>query len=100
MRKRKWHYVMHPYEYEIDCDKCGGRNIEWSEFERKIWCYDCKIDTDGTDGIFAGPIGWGVSELLGIRFERWDMKRKIVTYPRMVGHKIKWFAKPEKDLSK
>jgi hypothetical protein len=93
MRKRTWMYVMKPFEYEIQCDKCGGSNIEWSEFEHKIWCYDCKIDTDGTEGVFGGPIGWGVAELIGLSFNKWDMKKNCLTYPRIVGHKIKWFVK-------
>lgn len=94
MRKRTWHYVMNPASYEITCDKCGGSNVEWSEYEHMIWCYHCQIDTKGTEGIFGGPIGWGVAELLGISFNHWDMKRQIITYPRIVGHRIKWFAKP------
>lgn len=94
MRKRKWHYVMKPHQYEMHCDKCEGTNIDWSEFEGKIWCFDCKIDTDGFPGIFGGPIPWGAAHLLGLRFERWDMKRQIVTYPRIVGKRMKWFAKP------
>jgi hypothetical protein len=93
MRKRTWHYVMKPQSYEMTCDKCGGSNIDWSEYEHKIWCYDCKIDTDGNDGIFGGPIGWGVCELLGISFARWNMKKNRVEYPRIIGNKIKFFAK-------
>ena len=96
MRKRTWHYVMNPASYSISCDRCGGSNLEWSEYEHMIWCYDCKIDTKGTGGIFDGPIGWMVCELIGISFNRWDMKKQRVTYPRLVGHKMKWFAKPPK----
>jgi hypothetical protein len=97
MKKRTWHYVMKPYEYSIDCDKCGGHNIEWSEFEHKIWCYDCKIDTDGTGGIFDGPIGWGVAEIIGISFARFDMKKNRIVYPRIVNHRIRYYAAPPKD---
>jgi len=93
MRKRTWIYVQKPYEYEIACDKCGGSNIEWSEFEHKIWCYDCKIDTDGNGGLFDGPVSITVCRLLGVSFARYYLKEKIVKYPRSVGHKIKWFAK-------
>lgn len=42
LKKRTWHYIQKPYEYEMTCDKCNGHNIEWSEYEGKIWCYDCK----------------------------------------------------------
>jgi len=87
---------MHPYEYCITCDKCNGTNIEWSEYEHKIWCYDCKIDTDGFPGIFGGPIPMGLTELLGISLDRWNAKKHRVEHMKLVGHKIKWFAKPSK----
>ena len=56
MKKRTWHYTYPPAHYGVTCDKCGGHNIQWSEFAHKIWCYDCKIDTDGDEGIFGGPV--------------------------------------------
>ena len=93
MRKRTWHYVQHPVDYCITCDKCGGVNIEWSEFDHMIWCYDCRIDTRGTGGIFDGPIPLGVTELLGMSLDRYNMKRNRVESPRVIGHKIKYFAK-------
>jgi hypothetical protein len=96
MKHRKWIYVQKPQRYDITCDKCGGTNIEWSEYEHKIWCYDCKIDTDGNGGIFDGPIPMGAAELLGLSFNRFYFKENKVKYPRIVGHKIKWFSKPEK----
>lgn len=95
MRKRTWMYVLKPQRYEISCDKCNGSNIEWSEFEGMIWCYDCKIDTRGDGGIFNGPIPLGASQLLGLSFDRINLKKKRVEYMRIVGHKVKWFAKPK-----
>jgi hypothetical protein len=81
LRKRKWHYIQKPYEYEIECDKCGGRNIEWSEYVGKIWCYDCREDLKGTEGVFGGPIPIGAAAVLGMSFDRWDMVNKcILTY--------------------
>jgi len=93
MRHRTWHYVQNPRDYDVQCDKCNGTNIEWSEFEHMIWCYDCKIDTPGTGGIFDGPISVGVCKLLGMSLDRWNMKKNRVEYMRVVGNKIKWFAK-------
>jgi len=78
MKKRTWHYIQKPASYEISCDKCGGHNIEWSEFVHRIWCYDCKKDVRGTPGIFGGPIPIGACAVLGISFDRWDMKKKRV----------------------
>jgi hypothetical protein len=95
MRRRTWHYVCKPAVYEIACDKCHGTNIEWSEFEHMIWCYDCKIDTPGTGGIFDSPIPMGVTELLGMSLDRYNIKKDRIESPRIVGHQIKYFAKVE-----
>jgi len=79
--KRKWYYVQKPQEYDITCDRCGGRNLDWSEYASKIWCYDCEIDTKGTGGVFDGPIPIGVAAVLGMSFDRYDMENKcILTY--------------------
>lgn len=80
MRKRKWHYILKPAQYEITCDICQGVNLEWSEFEGLVWCYDCLIDTKGTGGIFDGPIPVKLSEALGIVFHRWYMKKKRIQF--------------------
>lgn len=76
--KRTWHYIQNPKEYCIECDKCHGTNIEWSEYEHRIWCYDCKIDTLGTEGVFGGPIPVVTSAILGMSFDRWDMVNKVL----------------------
>jgi hypothetical protein len=96
MRHRTWVYVLKPQAYEMTCDRCGGTNIAWSEYEHKIWCFGCKIDTDGTPGIFGGPIPLEISAILGITFDRYNLKRDRVEYPRIIGHKIKYFAKKDK----
>ena len=70
MQKRKWVYIMKPQAYELKCDLCGGSNIEWSEFEHMIWCYDCEKDTPGNGGIFGVPIPLVISEIFGISFDR------------------------------
>jgi len=68
--KRKWIYVQPPYQYSIQCDQCEGHNIEWSEWGKLIWCYDCEIDTRGTPGIFGVPIPVEISKMMGISFDR------------------------------
>ena len=78
MRKRKHIYIQHPTIYCISCDKCNGRNIDWSEYEHKIWCYDCKVDTDGTEGIFDGPIPINTCRMLGINFWRMNLKTEKI----------------------
>ena len=93
MKRRTWHYVMNPRDYEIHCDKCGGLNIQWSEYEHMIWCYDCKVDTPGDGGIFDGPIPMGLMEMLGISLDRWNMKKQRIEHIRISGDKLKWFAR-------
>lgn len=87
---------MNPAEYDITCDKCGGSHIDWSEYEHMIWCRDCKIDTKGTEGIFGGPIPYQVSKMLGISFDKFDLKRKIILKEKIVGNKIVWRAERKK----
>jgi hypothetical protein len=83
-------YVMKPTAYEISCDKCGDSNITWSEFEGMIWCYDCKIDTRGTGGIFDGPIPLEVSKIFGISFDRLYFKDKSLRKMEIREHKLIW----------
>ena len=103
MKKRKWIYVQQPTKYDIRCDKCWdgslesntGTNITWSEYEHKIWCYDCEIDTEGTPGIFDGPIPIFNISIFGISLNRYYLKSKAVCKPvidkngRIVYRKIK-----------
>lgn len=88
MKKRKWVYCMQPAEFSMECDKCHGTNITWSEFEHLIWCYDCQIDTEGEKGIFEGPIPFFASELMGISFARYYIKSRTIKYPHLLNHKI------------
>ena len=74
MKKRKWIYIQPPQHYCMECNLCGGRNIEWSEYEHMIWCYDCKKDVPGNGGVFDGPIPLGASRLLGMNFDRIELK--------------------------
>ncbi len=97
-KKRTWHYVMKPASYGVQCDKCDGTNIEWSEYEHMIWCYDCKIDTEGFDGIFGGPIPWGASQLIGISFDRWNMAEQRVEYARQINGRIEYSPEPPSNL--
>ena len=73
LEKRTWFYVNSPTTYEIHCDRCGGSNLEWSEYAGMVWCYDCQIDTKGDGGIFAGPIAIKLMEMLGISLDRIDL---------------------------
>lgn len=88
LRKRKWAYICNPVAYDIRCDRCWdgeingtGTNIQWSEYEGRIWCYDCKEDIEGFPGIFDGPIPMGITELFGCSLKRYYFKSKKVMKP-------------------
>ena len=49
-------------------------NTTWSEFEHMIWCFDCEKDTPGSRGIFDGPIPLECCNLMGVRFDRINIK--------------------------
>ena len=93
MKKRKWIYVQKPVKYEIKCDKCEGINIEWSEYEGMIWCYDCEIDTKGTGGIFDGPIPIQAAAMFGISFDRINLETNKLEKCEMEGNKVVWKEK-------
>ena len=70
MKKRTWCYKSLPTAFEIKCDKCGGENITWSEYEHHIWCFDCEVDTKGTENLLSGPVPVSTAALLGINLEK------------------------------
>lgn len=80
LKKRTWHYIQKPQEYEVHCDKCNGINLDWSEWASLIWCYDCNVDNRGTEGVFGGPIPVNLSYVLGMRFDIWDMKKNRIRF--------------------
>lgn len=90
MRKRKRCYIMNPVAYEISCNLCGGSNITWSEYEHCIWCYDCQRDTIGTEGIFSGPIPFEMCKILGISFDKIDLKTGKRLYLMKRKNRLVW----------
>lgn len=78
LQKRRFMYIQKPQEYEICCDKCGGSNLNWSEWDRLVWCYDCQIDTRGSEGVFGGPIPITLANSLGMSFDRYDLETKKI----------------------
>ncbi len=87
---REWMYIREPIEYDMLCDKCGGKNITWSEFEGMLWCFDCKIDTRGTEGIFDGPIPLKAAAFMGTRFDRYYFADKSIRKMKVRGDKLVW----------
>jgi hypothetical protein len=74
MKKREWVYLQNPKDYGIECDLCSGDNIDWSEFDKLIWCYDCEKDTEGTKGLLDGtPVPVQTCRLMGITFDQLNL---------------------------
>ena len=80
---------MQPGAYDVKCDLCEGP-VEWSEFEHMVWCPKCEKDTPGTDGIFDGPIPYEVAKMIGISFDRIDLKTGKRLYMQVKNGKSVW----------
>lgn len=78
--RRKWCYAMRPAVYGIPPCKCGNADLQWSEWKRHVWCDRCKLDfVPEHNGVFDGPIPLGCANMMGIRFDRIDIKaNKII----------------------
>lgn len=95
LKKRKWCYVHKPASFEIACDICGGSNITWSEYEHMVWCYACEQDTKGTEGIFDGPIPYELTQMIGLSFDKIDLKTGKRLYHKIKdGKRIVWEEAP------
>lgn len=79
LKKRTWHYIMNPDKFCIQCTICGNNEIQWSEYEKHIWCPKCEKDVfieDCNSGIFSGPIPVEMASMFGMCFDRWDMEKR------------------------
>ena len=77
--KRKWAYILQPVAYGISGCKCGNNNCKWSEYSKHLWCEKCNIDfIPEFDGVFDGPILLHTCGLLGIVFDRYNVRSKRV----------------------
>ena len=66
---------MPPAAYGLPPCKCGNKNIQWSEYEGRLWCDRCELDFIPTHhGMFSTPIPITVCEILGISFDRINLK--------------------------
>ena len=76
--KRIWCYIQKPNEHDIQCPECKGVNLEWSEFESHIWCYDCEEDYSNYISVLSGPYAVMAGHLLGIRLDRINLETKQI----------------------
>ena len=79
LEKREWVYVMDPSSYEVAPCSCGNTETKWSEYKDHIWCDKCQKDFIPEHfGLFDGPIAIEVCRLLGISFDRVDLKTDTI----------------------
>lgn len=72
VKKREWCYVLQPKQFGMGpCDVCGNSELQWSEYEGRVWCETCQKDTVlKNNGVFDGPIAVNMCALFGIVFDR------------------------------
>lgn len=69
--KREWAYVLKPDAFAIPPCDCGNNELQWSEFEKHVWCDACQKDYIPSDsGVFGAPVPVQAAKLLGINFDR------------------------------
>ena len=90
LKKREWIYVQPPMAYEVFCDICGNPYVEWSEYQGMVWCWRCLKDTPGTGGVFDGPIAVNCARMLGMCFDRIDLKTGQLLLFKTVNGKVEY----------
>jgi len=79
LEKREWCYVMPPSRYDVAPCECGNHDTQWSEYKEHLWCDVCKIDFIPEHwGILDGPIPFNLTLMLGISFDRIDLKTQQI----------------------
>lgn len=75
LQKREWAYTQPPSDYGMAPCACGNHDTQWSEYMGHLWCAKCKIDfRPEHGGVFDGPIPVYTSKLLGMSFDRYNLK--------------------------
>ena len=92
MKRREWVFIMPPAAYEISCNLCDGE-VEWSEYERLVWCWRCLKDVPGNLGLFGGPIPIKACEMLGISLDKINLNTKKRLCIKVKGNKVVWEEK-------
>lgn len=79
MNKRTWHYLLQPAQFEMGPCDCGNKDLQWSEFERHLWCAKCEKDfIPENKGVFDGPIPVHFAKMIGMTFDRYNMETQKV----------------------
>lgn len=79
LEKRTHVYVMRPRAYEVAGCPCGNNDPDWSEYKKHLWCQKCGNDfIPEHNGIFDGPVGLGLCEVLGIDLRRMNLETQEI----------------------
>lgn len=75
LEKRTWHYLQPPSDYAMSGCPCGNENPEWSEYKNHLWCDKCQKDfIPESNGIFDGPVGINIANMLGMYFDVFNLE--------------------------
>lgn len=73
--KRKWVFLQSPQTYCIPPCSCGNEDIQWSEYQKHIWCEKCQLDyIPEHNGVFDGPIMSNTARMFGMHFSRMNLE--------------------------
>jgi hypothetical protein len=78
--KRIWCYIQKPAQHEISCPKCKGTNLDWSEWDKHIWCYNCKKDYSNYSSALSGPVPVQVATMLGLSLDMFNIETNEVKH--------------------
>lgn len=72
---REWSYCQRPQDFDMDSCDCGNHVTQWSEYKNHLWCVKCEKDfIPKFNGIFEGPIPMELAYLMGVSFDRINLK--------------------------
>ena len=75
LKKRAWVYLQEPSKYGVSGCSCGNDDVQWSEYEKHVWCPKCKLDfIPKSSGVFDGPVMLHTARMLGLDFSRYNIK--------------------------
>lgn len=79
MNRRTWHYILQPKTFCMGPCDCGNEELQWSEYEKHLWCDKCNKDfIPENKGVFDGPIPIRTAALLGMTFDRFNLETNQV----------------------
>lgn len=78
--KRVWCYFQKPSRHEIECPVCKGNHLDWSEWDKNIWCYDCKKDYSNYTSALSGPVPIQLATMLGLSLDMYNLETQEVQH--------------------